>query len=316
MERGDSPRRPQTGLTGLTFRHGAMAMNAPRVPHLAPLEYRSLRLELPGGTGLHYVEAGQGEPMVLLHGGMGDCWSWGPQIEAFASRFRVVSYSRRYNYPNSNRPSEPNHSCRHEAQDLGAFLAKLRCGPVHLVGTSYGALTALTYAIDKPGEILSLVLAEPPMMSWVRAAPDGAVVCDAFVREVWEPAARAFAQGCTRQAMRYLYDGMRGQGSFDTLHDAQVQAVLRNARAMEMLLRSTEAFPEVPWAAVVQLRLPVLLISGERTVPFHRLAHDALVRALPQAQQVVIAGAGHAAASENPDAFNTGVLEFLARLER
>ena len=291
-------------------------MNAPGVPHLAPMEYRSLRLELPGGTGLHYVEAGQGEPMVLLHGGMGDCWSWGPQIEAFASRFRVVSYSRRYNYPNSNTPSEPNHSCRHEAQDLGAFLHELRCGPAHLVGTSYGALTALTYAVDKPGEVLSLVLAEPPMMSWVRAAPDGALVCDAFTREVWEVAASAFAQGCTRHAMRHLYDGMRGQGTFDTLHNAQVEAVLRNARAMEMLLRSTEPFPDVPWPAVVRLRLPVLLISGERTVPLHRLAHAALVRALPQAQQMVIAGAGHAAASENPDAFNAAVLELLARLDR
>jgi hypothetical protein len=51
---------------------------------------------------LHYIEQGQGEPLILLHGGLGDYRSWGPQMKFLSPQFRVISYSRRYHYPNNN----------------------------------------------------------------------------------------------------------------------------------------------------------------------------------------------------------------------
>jgi pimeloyl-ACP methyl ester carboxylesterase len=261
-------------------------------------------MDLPAGIRLHYLEAGQGAPIVFVHGGMGDCFSWQPQLDAFAPQFRVISYSRRYSYPNANPADERNHSSRNEARDLDAFLRRLRCRPAHIVGTSYGALIALTYALNRPREVLSLVLAEPPLLPWVRAAPNGGRVCDTFLREVWEPAARAFVTGRPQHAMRRLYDGMRGPGRFDLLSDGQLEAILRNTRAMERLVLSTDPFPDPSMEAVARLQMPVLLISGENTVPFHRLAHAAVSQVLPRALQMVIANAGHAAANENPEAFN------------
>lgn len=309
MELGDPRCRSQIGLTGSGI-HQMPAVTG----ILSELNEPVLaRLDLPGGIGLHYLENGRGVPIIFLHGGLGDCRSWGAQVEAFAARFRVVSYSRRYSHPNANPIDDPNHSCRQEARDLDDFLRGLRCGPAHLVGTSYGALTALTYALDRPGEVLSLVLIEPPLLPWVRAAPNGAVVCDIFLREVWEPAARAFTAGRKQHAMRCLYDGMRGSGTFDLLNDAQRNAILRNSRAMERLVLSADSFPDLPMAAVARLRMPVLLVTGEHTVPVHRLAHVALARVLPRAEQAVIAHAGHAAASENPEAFNNALGAFLAR---
>ena len=41
------------------------------------------------GAELHYIEQGEGEPLILLHGGQGDYRAWQPQMEALASRFRV-----------------------------------------------------------------------------------------------------------------------------------------------------------------------------------------------------------------------------------
>src|SRR5437773_12113847 len=69
------------------------------------------------GVELHYIEKGQGEPLILLHGGQGDYRSWGPQMEAFSQHYHVISYSRRYNYPNNN-PLIKNHSAYVEAEDL------------------------------------------------------------------------------------------------------------------------------------------------------------------------------------------------------
>lgn len=51
------------------------------------------------GVELHYIEQGQEEPVILLHGGQGDYRSWESQIKAFSQHYRVISYSRRYNYP-------------------------------------------------------------------------------------------------------------------------------------------------------------------------------------------------------------------------
>ena len=51
------------------------------------------------GVELHYLEKGSGIPVVLIHGGLGDYREWNPQIERISSDYRVVAYSRRYNYP-------------------------------------------------------------------------------------------------------------------------------------------------------------------------------------------------------------------------
>ena len=253
---------------------------------------------------------------MFVHGGMGDCFSWMPQLVAFASQFRVISYSRRHSYPNANHADEWNRPSRRDARDLDALVRRLRCGPAHIVGTSYGALIALTYALNRPRQVLSLVLAEPPLLPWVRGAPNGGKVCDTFLREVWEPASKAFMTGRPRHAMRRLYDGMRGPGTFDLLPDAQLESILRNTRAMERLVLSTDPFPDLSMEAVARLQMPVLLITGENTVPFHRLAHAAVARVLPRAEQSVIANAGHAAAAENPEAFNDAVRGLVGRRRR
>jgi len=169
------------------------------------------------GVELHYIEQGQGEPLILLHGGQGDYRSWGPQMEAFSRHYRVICYSRRYNYPNNNPLMAKNHSAYVEADDLAAFIRKLKLGPVHLVGTSMGAFAALILAVKYPEMVRSLVLAEPPIHPWVRDSPDGAAVYREFRTTVWEPAAAAFKAGDDQGAIRILVDGFAGTHRFDNL---------------------------------------------------------------------------------------------------
>jgi len=115
------------------------------------------------GVELHYLEKGSGMPVVLIHGGLGDYREWNPQIERISSHYRVVAYSRRYNYPNNNAEIPPDHSAIVEARDLVALLDALKLERVHIVGYSYGALTALFFATEHPERVRSLTLAEPPI---------------------------------------------------------------------------------------------------------------------------------------------------------
>src|SRR5215470_4103630 len=88
------------------------------------------------------------------------------QIESFAQKFHVVSYSRRYTYPNQWPGDVEDNSLTNNATDSAELIIKrLDLGPAHLIGHSYGALTALYMAYQHPELVRTLVLGEPPVMS-------------------------------------------------------------------------------------------------------------------------------------------------------
>ena len=268
------------------------------------------------GVELHYVEQGTGEPLILLHGGQGDYRAWAPQMAALSPHFRVISYSRRYHYPNRNPLTARNHSAYEESKDLAAVIKTLRLGRVHLVGTSIGAATGLVLALQHPEMVRSLVLTEPPIHGWMRDSAETAEIYRAYMADIHEPAARAFRAGDDTAAMRAFIDGFAGTTRFDRLAPEARATVMQNARAMKALALSTDAFPNVPKSRVRRLGMPILIVTGANTIAIHRLVNDELTRLLPNAQRVTIPNAGHGSARENPDAFNAAVLQFLGVRKR
>lgn len=269
-----------------------------------------------GGVELHYIEQGQGEPLLLLHGGQGDYRSWGPQVEAFSGRFRVISYSRRYNYPNDNPITADYRSAYTDADDLVAFIRHLELGPVHLVGTSAGALAALVLATEEPEMVRSLVLVEPPVHSWAKNDPSGQSLYWEFMNAIWEPAGAAFKAGDDQRAMRILVDGFGGPGRFDALAPEARTGAMQNARFFKAATSSRDPFPDIPKDGVSRLKIPVLIVTGETTIRLHKFVNDELARLLPTASRVTIPRAGHGSARENPVAFNEAVAKFLAESGR
>jgi pimeloyl-ACP methyl ester carboxylesterase len=263
------------------------------------------------GIELHYIEQGQGEPVILMHGGIGDYSSWGPQMGPFSGHYRVISYSRRYSYPNMNPVVVPNDSALVDADDLAALIRKLKLGRVRLVGTSAGAFAALALAIEHPQMVRSLVLAEPPVHQWVRDLPGGEAVFQDFLTTISNPAAGAFKNADTERAMRLFVDGMSGPGSFDRLAPERAAVVMRNAPAMKALLLSSDPFPNLSKDRARRLKIPTLVVTSEHAIKIHRLVDEEIVRVLPLAEAVTIPNAGHSSARDNPAAFNAAVLNFL-----
>jgi pimeloyl-ACP methyl ester carboxylesterase len=264
------------------------------------------------GVDLTYIERGRGEPLILLHGGQGDYRSWGPQIEAFSGRFHVISYSRRYNYPNDNPIATDYRSAYTDADDLAALIRHLGLGRVHLVGTSAGALAALVLATEEPGMVRTLVLAEPPVHSWAKNDPNGRALYSEFMNSIWDPAGAAFKAGDDQGAMRILVDGFGGSGRFDALSAETRAAAMQNARFFKAATSSHDPFPDIPKDGVSRLKMPVLIVTGETTISLHKFVNDELARLLPTARRVTIPRAGHGSARENPLAFNEAVAAFLA----
>lgn len=87
-----------------------------------------------------YLERGHAQPVILIHGTLNDFRVWQFQIESFAQKFHVVSYSRRYAYPNQWPGDGEDNNLTNNATDLELIIKRLDLGPAHLIGHSYGAL--------------------------------------------------------------------------------------------------------------------------------------------------------------------------------
>ena len=262
------------------------------------------------GVELNYIEKGQGEALILLHGGIGDYRSWNSQVQAFATEYRVISYSRRYHYPNQNPLNDANHSALVEAKDLAAFLKELNLKRVHLVGQSYGALTALVFAIKHPETVCTLVLGEPPAHQLIRGSPDGEAVYQDFMTKTWKRAAEAFRKGEDKQALDILAFGMVRTG-FNELPPTAQASQLQNALGMKSLTMSASPFPNVTSDELKRLKMPILILTGANTTRIHGRVTQELARLLPDAKAVTIPKSRHPIPGDNPQAFNEAVQEFL-----
>jgi len=264
------------------------------------------------GNELHYTDLGAGDVVVLVHGGVGDYQSWEPQIGPFSDRFRVLSYSRRYSFPNRNQPIAPDYSVYAEADDLAALIGRLQLGRTHLVGHSYGAFVALIVALEQPEMVRTLTLAEPPVHRCVLDLPEGSALFERMASDTWAPVRSALAASDMEGAIRVFTDGIGGPGYFESLPAEARAARLRNVRALQALMQPSDAFPALAAEDLRRLSVPTLIVEGETTIRIHRLVDDELLRCIPGSTRKIIAGAGHGAPRDNPDAFNQAVLRFLS----
>jgi len=263
------------------------------------------------GVELHYLIAGEGDPVVLVHGGGDDLRYWEAQMPALTERYRVLTYSRRHSAPNDNPIVSSSHSAREEADDLGKLVDALGLDRFHLVGHSYGAFTALVFAVELPTLPRTLTLCEPPVLSWAVELPDGEEIVRDFTTKIWKPAAAAFRRQ-DPDAMQVLLDGIIGDGFFAALPEEMRVRILGNARDMEALCTSADPFPPVSLDAVRELDVPALLLTGERTTPINTIGLRVLERLLPRREVRVIPEASHEVFVENPSASTRELLAFLS----
>ena len=282
-----------------------MAIQIPDFP--AGLE----QIEL-DGVELHYLRAGTGAPVVLVHGGGDDLRYWEAQMGPLAERYGVLTYSRRHSAPNDNPIASAHHSAKIEADDLARLLDALEIRDAHVIGHSYGAFTSLVLALQRRDLARTLTLSEPPVLAWADEVPGGEALVRDFKAKIWKPAGDAFRRK-DPGAMRFLLDGIIGDGFFDAVPDELRTRIMGNARDMEAVCISTEAFPAVSLDAVRKLDIPTLLLTGERTTPINTIGLKVLDRLLPRHELRVIPEATHEMFVENPAASTREVLAFLAK---
>ncbi|MFL6588881.1 MAG: alpha/beta fold hydrolase [Chthoniobacterales bacterium] len=265
------------------------------------------------GVELHYLEQGRGIPVLFVHGGLVDYRRWASQIQPFARHYRVITYSRRYNFPNHNTPLDPVYSPAVDADDLAALINKLQLGRVHVIGESYGAYTALFLAVHHPELVRSLVLAEAPMLRWLKSTPEGRVAFADFQERLWQPVGRAFGGRDPGEAMKIIVSYFFNGATVDSI-PADVRTQLKaNLREWQALTASRDAFPSLSREEVAGISAPTLLMGGQHTLLLHRLLDAQYAALLPHNRRVIIPKATHEMWDEQPVACAEAALTFLDR---
>ena len=235
---------------------------------------------------LYYKEAGTGEAILFIHGGQEDYRVFMPQIDPLKDDYRVITYSRRYNYPNPNSYQKGDtYNPFTEAKDLESLIDNLSINSLHLVGHSYGGLIAMAYTDKNPGMVKSLTLSEPPLLrlpgceSWYQVAQEDLI----------GNVATAFKTNDTTLVMKALFEFFVGADIQDQVPPEILQSLKANLTEMEALVNSDNPFPDLN----ANLKPPVMLLTSGNTMPMLNCTNEVLVKKIPQAKHVHIEDATH-----------------------
>jgi pimeloyl-ACP methyl ester carboxylesterase len=269
------------------------------------------------GTRLAYRVLGDSGaiPVVFVHGTLADNRTWSGQENLFAQSYRVLVYSARFHRPNPQvADSTHTYSPKLHAEDLAALLLTLDLAPAHIVGSSYGAYTALALAREHPELVRSLVLEEPPILPLLTASEAGDRERRAFYLNSLDPARRAFARGDSVGGVRAYFDGVNGRGRFDNLPAAARAGLLAHAFELrvEMLANREQYLPPISCPELGRVTKAVLLVRGANSPRVFQLINDELARCLQSDTTVTVPSAGHPPHAGNPAYFNLVVLRYLA----
>jgi len=278
-----------------------------------------------GQIKLSYLEAGTGEPVVLVHGIPTDYRAWSSQIEAFASKYHVIAYSRRLAQPNHNSMDYENSTVENNSGDLVGLIEQLGISPVHLVGHSYGGFAAAYCASTNPQLIRTLTLIEPAVSTMLLknrkstsqflgllfSHPSTAISAARFQRGSLDPSLKAFRQGDFDTALRLNLDGiMNRHGAFERLPEPVRAMTKENERTIGELMAEVPAFGGEEASKIIA---PSLLIHGTESPRVLHAIVDRLGKAIPNSEISTVSGAAHFPHFEKPQEFNDLVLGFLAK---
>jgi pimeloyl-ACP methyl ester carboxylesterase len=258
-----------------------------------------------GGIRTHYHDAGQGDPVVLLHGsgpGVSAWANWQHTIPALAQTMRVLAFDL-VGYGGTERPDTIRYSLRSWTDHVWAFLDALGLDRVSVIGNSLGGRLALQMAEDDSSRLHRMVLMGSPgvgmtITEGLKAlrgyepsadnmrdlltdyfAVDKSIITDELVRIRYEASAAPGAH----EAYRLMYFDPRHDGSSLGITEDQVRAVT----------------------------VPTLLVHGREDKVVPPEVSWTMVNLLADADLHVFARCGHWTQIERADEFNALVADFL-----
>lgn len=243
------------------------------------------------GVNLYYDVHGQGPALLLTHGYSATSQMWAGQVEALSKHHTLITWDMR-GHGQSDYPEDPSaYSEEATVADMAALLDTVGAEKAIVGGLSLGGYMSLAFNLAHPERVRALLIIDTGPGYRKDDARDG-----------WNANA-------LKTAERYETEGLgrlaAGSVEMRTSTHRSAEGLARAARGM-LAQRNDRVISSLPTIAV-----PSIVVVGANDTPF-LAASDYMAAKIPGAKKVVIPDAGHAANIDQPAAFNTAILGFLA----
>ena len=266
------------------------------------------------GVKLHYLTAGNGDPIVLLHGFAETSHMWRPLIAELSARHTVIAPDLR-GFGQSSTP-EDGYTKAAMARDIYALMQSLDHRRIRLVGHDIGLMVAYAYAAQFPDQVERLVLMEaflPGVGDWNSVF---------LLRDLWHfhfygKTPLALVSGRERVYLEHFWNDFAADPAKSVSEADRQFYVGEYARpghikaGMEVFRafpRDAEDFAEF---AKTKLTMPMLVLSGEKAGGPFLIEQGKMVA--DNVEGVLVSGRGHWLMEEAPDQVIPKLVEFLDR---
>lgn len=266
------------------------------------------------GVRLHYLMAGKGDPVVLLHGFAETSHMWLPLIAELADRHTVIAPDLRGF--GQSAASDDGYTKKAMAQDIHALVQSLGYHHIRLVGHDIGLMVAYAYGAQYPAEVDRLVLMEaflPGIGDWQKVW---------LLRDLWHfhfygKTPLALVTGRERIYLEHFWndfaaDPAKSVSEADREYYANEYASPGHMKAgMEVFRAFAKDADDFAELAATKLQMPLLVLSGEKAGGPFLIEQGKMVAS--NVEGVLVMGSGHWLMEEAPDRVIPKLVEFLDR---
>ena len=266
------------------------------------------------GVRLHYLIAGEGDPVVLLHGYAETSHMWRPLIARLADKHTVIAPDLR-GFGQSSAP-EDGYTKKAMAQDIHALIKSLKYDRIRLVGHDIGLMVAYAYAAQYPDDVERLVLMEaflPGVGDWNSVF---------LLRDLWHfhfygKTPLALVTGRERIYLEHFWNDFAADPKQSVPEKDREFYANEYARPghMKAGMEVFRAFPkdaeDFAGFAKAKLQMPMLVLSGEKAGGPFLIEQGKMVAS--NVEGVLVKGSGHWLMEEAPDQVMPKLVEFLNR---
>ncbi len=265
-----------------------------------------------GGVQLHYLEAGAGEPVILLHGYAETSHMWLPLIDRLAATRRVIAPDLR-GFGQSGKPAQ-GYDKKSMARDIKALADALGLKRARICGHDIGLMVAYAYAAQFPAAVERIALMDaflPGIGDWNSVF---------LLRDLWHfhfygETPLKLVEGRERIFLEHFWNDFAADAKrsvpeadrqFYALAYAQPGAMRAGFEVFHAFPQDAADFADL---AKTKLAMKMLVLTGEKASGQFLIDQGSMVAS--QVEGVIIKGAGHWLMEEAPDQVILKLVEFL-----
>lgn len=255
-------------------------------------------------NGLYYEVAGQGQPLVLIHGGLVNSGLWDDQFEVFAEHYRTVRYDVR-GFGKSLPPAAyfSNHG------DLRDLLDFLGIKQTYVLGLSMGGAIAIDFTLAYPDHVTALLPVAAGLSGYHTTT-------NAALRDELNAAyERGDKERAVELSLQMWTDGpQRTPDQVDPAARERIRVMTVHTFDLPDVDHWLQPLEPPAIDRLAEIQVPTLFIVGDQDVADILKIGDMIVAQVRGAQRAVIPGTAHHLNVERPAEFNRIVLDFLNSL--